>query len=204
MSSLSVAIAAQTISDLASRSVFRPMQQAFEETLCDRAVPTVLHQDVQHDAMLVNCPPQIVQHAPNADEHLVQMPGVSRLRRRRRSRLAKSAPNFRHQCRMLSWVTTTPRSARISSTSRKAEAEDVIQPDRVTDDLRRKPVPGIRGALRVHAGSLARLPPKRQTRSYSNLPMSVGALFIIPFILTYTTWSYYVLRGKVRHGEGYH
>ena len=56
------------------------MQQAFEETLCDRAVPTVLHQDVQHDAMLVNCPPQIVQHAPNADEHLVQMPGVSRLR----------------------------------------------------------------------------------------------------------------------------
>jgi len=92
------------------------------------------------------------------------MPGVSRLRRRRRSRLAKSAPNFRHQCRMLSWVTTTPRSARISSTSRKAEAEDVIQPDRVTDDLRRKPVPGIRGSLRVHAGSPARLPPKRQTR----------------------------------------
>jgi cytochrome d ubiquinol oxidase subunit II len=32
----------------------------------------------------------------------------------------------------------------------------------------------------------------------------VGALFIIPFILTYTTWSYYVFRGKVRTGEGYH
>src|SRR5215469_4597411 len=39
--------------------------------------------------------------------------------RRRRSLLAKSAPNFRHQCRMLSWVTTMPRSARISSTSRR-------------------------------------------------------------------------------------
>jgi hypothetical protein len=26
----------------------------------------------------------------------------------------------------------------------QAEAEDVIQPDRVTDDLRRKPLPGIR------------------------------------------------------------
>jgi len=32
----------------------------------------------------------------------------------------------------------------------------------------------------------------------------VGALFIIPFILAYTTWSYYVFRGKVRTGEGYH
>ncbi len=32
----------------------------------------------------------------------------------------------------------------------------------------------------------------------------VGALFIIPFILAYTAWSYWVFRGKVRHNEGYH
>jgi len=32
----------------------------------------------------------------------------------------------------------------------------------------------------------------------------VGALFIIPFILVYTSWSYYVFRGKVKVGEGYH
>jgi cytochrome d ubiquinol oxidase subunit II len=32
----------------------------------------------------------------------------------------------------------------------------------------------------------------------------VGTLFIIPFILMYTAWSYWVFRGKVRHGEGYH
>jgi cytochrome d ubiquinol oxidase subunit II len=32
----------------------------------------------------------------------------------------------------------------------------------------------------------------------------VGALFIIPFILAYTAWSYFVFRGKVRTGEGYH
>eukprot|EP00887_Chlorella_sp_A99_P004539 scaffold56.g4539.t1 len=32
----------------------------------------------------------------------------------------------------------------------------------------------------------------------------VGALLIIPIILMYTAWSYYVFRGKVRHGEGYH
>jgi cytochrome d ubiquinol oxidase subunit II len=32
----------------------------------------------------------------------------------------------------------------------------------------------------------------------------VGALFIIPIILVYTAWSYWVFRGKVRPGEGYH
>lgn len=34
--------------------------------------------------------------------------------------------------------------------------------------------------------------------------MLVGALLIIPLILVYTFWSYYVFRGKVQHGEGYH
>ncbi|WHP33376.1 cytochrome d ubiquinol oxidase subunit II [Trabulsiella odontotermitis] len=34
--------------------------------------------------------------------------------------------------------------------------------------------------------------------------MLVGALLIIPIILVYTVWSYYVFRGKVQHGEGYH
>ncbi|GAB3446914.1 cytochrome d ubiquinol oxidase subunit II [Massilia solisilvae] len=32
----------------------------------------------------------------------------------------------------------------------------------------------------------------------------VGTLFIIPFILMYTAWSYWVFRGKVRTSEGYH
>ena len=32
----------------------------------------------------------------------------------------------------------------------------------------------------------------------------VGALLILPVILMYTGWSYYVFRGKIRAGEGYH
>jgi cytochrome d ubiquinol oxidase subunit II len=32
----------------------------------------------------------------------------------------------------------------------------------------------------------------------------VGALVIIPVILAYTAWSYFVFRGKVKAGEGYH
>ena len=32
----------------------------------------------------------------------------------------------------------------------------------------------------------------------------VGALFILPFVLIYTAWSYYVFRGKVTPDSGYH
>jgi cytochrome d ubiquinol oxidase subunit II len=34
--------------------------------------------------------------------------------------------------------------------------------------------------------------------------MLVGALLIIPLILIYTAWSYYVFRGKVTEDDGYH
>lgn len=38
----------------------------------------------------------------------------------------------------------------------------------------------------------------------SQLFTLVGTLIIIPVILTYTAWTYYVFRGKVRAGDGYH
>lgn len=38
----------------------------------------------------------------------------------------------------------------------------------------------------------------------SQLFLLVGTLFVIPIILAYTSWAYWVFRGKVRPGEGYH
>ncbi len=38
----------------------------------------------------------------------------------------------------------------------------------------------------------------------SLLFLLVGAVVLIPMILAYTAYSYWVFRGKVRHGEGYH
>jgi len=38
----------------------------------------------------------------------------------------------------------------------------------------------------------------------SQLFLLVGVLFVIPFVLMYTAWTYYVFRGKVRAGVGYH
>jgi len=78
--SLSDAIATQTVGDEPPRLVLQPAQQVVEETLGCGAIPPVLHQNVQHDAVLVHRTPQIMQRATDADEHFVEMPGVSRLR----------------------------------------------------------------------------------------------------------------------------
>jgi cytochrome d ubiquinol oxidase subunit II len=53
------------------------------------------------------------------------------------------------------------------------------------------------------------IPPAVSFRDAAAPPQSqgfalVGALLIIPIILAYTGWAYYVFRGKVREGEGYH
>ena len=32
----------------------------------------------------------------------------------------------------------------------------------------------------------------------------IGTLFLLPIIFVYTSWSYWVFRGKVRHDIGYH
>jgi cytochrome d ubiquinol oxidase subunit II len=34
--------------------------------------------------------------------------------------------------------------------------------------------------------------------------MSYGVAVLVPIILGYTAWAYYVFRGKVRAGAGYH
>jgi hypothetical protein len=74
------AVAAQSVRDQAPRSVPQTVQQAFEETLRGRAVPPLLHQDVQHHAVLVHRAPQVVQHAPDPDEDLVEVPSITRPR----------------------------------------------------------------------------------------------------------------------------
>ncbi|WP_163575639.1 cytochrome d ubiquinol oxidase subunit II [Halomonas faecis] len=38
----------------------------------------------------------------------------------------------------------------------------------------------------------------------SQLFLLIGVLFVIPVVLAYTAWTYWVFRGKVRPGDGYH
>ncbi|MEC7642668.1 MAG: ubiquinol oxidase subunit II, partial [Pseudomonadota bacterium] len=38
----------------------------------------------------------------------------------------------------------------------------------------------------------------------SQLFLLLGLLFVIPIVLVYTAWTYWVFRGKVKADQGYH
>jgi hypothetical protein len=69
--------------------------------------------------MLIDGAPQVVLHAPGADEHFVEVPGVPWPRPPSLQSSGEFGTDFKPQSRMLSWVTRTPRSAKINSTSRR-------------------------------------------------------------------------------------
>jgi hypothetical protein len=74
--SLSNAVAAQAVRDEASWLIAKPTQQMLEEPLGGGAISPLLHQNIQDDTMLIDGAPQVVLHAPDADEHFVEVPGV--------------------------------------------------------------------------------------------------------------------------------
>ena len=51
------AIAAQAVRDQASRLELQAVQQMLEETLGSGAIPSILRQDIQHDAVLIDSAP---------------------------------------------------------------------------------------------------------------------------------------------------
>ncbi len=71
-------VTAQAVGDEAPRLVLQPLQKALEEALRRGRIPAILHEDVEHDPVLIHRPPEIVQRAIDLDEHLVEVPGVSR------------------------------------------------------------------------------------------------------------------------------
>jgi hypothetical protein len=162
--SLSDTIAAEPVSDKAPWLVLQTMQQPLEKSLGSRPAPPFLHQDVQHNAMLIHCAPQIVRYALDADKHLIEVPCIAGLR----STTAQSPGEIGTELQapvpdaLVGHRDATLGQDQLDVT--QAETEHVIQPDCMTDDLGRKPMPGIRSGLECHAVSLAYRPPKRQPR----------------------------------------
>jgi hypothetical protein len=74
---LSHPIALQLIGDDNARHVQQPLQEALEEALRRLGAAAGLHQDVKHDAVLIDGTPEIMLFTVEPDEDLVQVPFVT-------------------------------------------------------------------------------------------------------------------------------
>jgi hypothetical protein len=71
------AIAFELVRDDHPRDVSQPFEQLAEKLLRCSLVALTLHQDVEHVAILIHRPPQVVPFAVNGEKHLVQVPLVT-------------------------------------------------------------------------------------------------------------------------------
>jgi hypothetical protein len=55
----------------------QPFEQLAKEFLCGPLVASALHQDVQHVALLIHGPPQIVTIALDGEKHLIELPFIA-------------------------------------------------------------------------------------------------------------------------------
>jgi hypothetical protein len=170
--SMGDAVAAETIGDEAFRLVSQPVQQSFEEPLGSGAIPSLLHQNIQNHALLVHGAPQIMQDTPNANEHFVQVPRISGLRPALVQSSGEVGTEFRApQSNALVGHCDAALGENQLDVA-QAEAEYMIQPNGLADDLRRKAMSGKGGVLSGHLTSLAQRQSIRQRRLIWQCPVA--------------------------------
>jgi hypothetical protein len=113
---------------------------------------------------LINDAPKIMLFAVDPNEDLIQVPFVAGIGRRRRRLFAKLAPNFRHHRRMLSQETNDAALRQKQLDISKAQAEYVVEPDGVADQLGWKTMATIWVWRLLHSSIFAQDRAARQTR----------------------------------------
>jgi hypothetical protein len=135
---LSHAIALQFIGNENARHVHQPLQETLEEALRRPGVTAGLHQNVKHDAVLVDGAPERMLFTVDPNEDLVQVPFVpgpgsapAKIFRETRAKLQTPPPDA-----LMRNKDAALRQEQLNIS--KPRAEHVVQPDRVADKLRWK------------------------------------------------------------------
>jgi hypothetical protein len=140
---LSDAVTAHAISNEPPRFVFQPSREVLEEALGCRGIPPLLDKDIQHDLMLIHRAPQIVSLASDTDEHLVEVPFVARHRPSPAQLAGKLASKFLAPVPHALMRHHRAAFGQNQLDIPQAEAEQVILPHGVANDLGWEPVPRI-------------------------------------------------------------
>ena len=158
------AVALKFIGHDHARHVIKALQQASEKPFGRLAISPWLNEDVENDAVLIHGTPQIMLRALDPDQHLVHVPLVP----------GPWSAASQAVCEGLAKLLAPPTNRLIRDDSTafsqkqlnvpQTEAEHMIQPDRMADDLGRKAMAVVRIGRGFHAASLAGLQPAGQTR----------------------------------------
>ena len=145
---------AQLVGDQSSRDTALGFQQLPKESDGCSPIPVRLHEDVQDVTVLVYCAPQRLLATLDRDEHLVEMPGVShptapapQLPGVDRTEPLAPLPN-----RLVGDRHASLREEIFSIA--EAEAESIVEPDRVDDDVGWESISVIAGRLAPHRPTL--------------------------------------------------
>jgi hypothetical protein len=149
-------IAPEFVGDDHSRFILEALQQTLEKPFGGFRIPSVLHKDIEDHAALINGTPQIMLNALDPDEHLIEVPLVPRSRPTASQTVRKAPAKF-----------PTPASHRLMGNNdgplsqqqfhiAQAEAEHVVQPNSVADNLRGKAMAVVWIGWLLHAAILAR------------------------------------------------
>jgi hypothetical protein len=149
-------IASQSVGDDAQRLSSLSAQKPAEEPLCSASITSRLHQNVDYVAILVDGTPEILQLAVDSKKDLVQVPVIAepalsslQLADIVCTELLTPPPN-----RFLGYENAPFRQKILDIP--EAEAETMVGPDRITDDLGRKPITGVaRRPIVLHGPSLS-------------------------------------------------
>jgi len=131
-----------------------PFQHLAKEAHGGSAIAARLDQDVEEVAVLVHGPPQILLSAVDRHEDFIQIPRVAQL--------ASSAPQLPRVVESESLTPVADCFVRDGDASLReqifhiteAQAEAVIEPDRVADDLGLEAVSAVAGRLARHRPTL--------------------------------------------------
>jgi hypothetical protein len=146
------------------RHILQTLQQALEEPLRSVGIAPGLNQNIEHNAILIDGAPKIVQLALDPNEHLVEVPLVSWSWPTASHAVGESCAEFQAPA---SHRLVGDDDAALSQDQlhiAQAEAEHVVQPDGVADDLGWEPMTIVGVGWRLHTVSLARRPADCQVR----------------------------------------
>ena len=170
------AVAPQLISYDHPRYILQTLQQPAEEALGGLSIAPILNKDVEDNAVLIDGTPEIVLHPLDLEEHFIHMQLVPGAWPTAAQAIGETLAEF---------LAPPPhslvgdRDAPLGQEQldvTQAEAEHVIQPHSMADELGREAMAVARIGWRLHAASLAHPRSDRQPGYRDNPPSTSPSL----------------------------